>query len=278
MAWSRDTLWRQGSVLSQGDFQRVDLTETSDAGLAIAISHDCDIANDNLSAEPYVEFILGRIREKADGNCTYGKNPRKLHLEYTNAGKPVFIELIASEKRQVSKDLLESVHPDHTYEIAGSLQILQSWLAARYRRHALPNSLVERLRPVFIFIEKEGKKNSSGILSFRLSYDPQEELSPNEPYELWLSIVYVTDKEEYCSMAEEIAQKLNAKFPDLLNETKDNGPVDLRQCEAVSETEFTLRDMRDTVEYHAEHLSYRSDPPGPIAYGEGYTGSPSSRE
>lgn len=253
MAWSRDTLWRQGNVL-------------------------CDIANTDLSAEPFVEFILGRIREKADGNCTYGKNPRKLHLKYINAGSPVFIELLASEKSQVSKGFLESVHPDPNYEIVGSRQVLQSWLAARYRRHALPNSLVDRLKPALDFLEKAGKKNSTGILSFRLSYNPQEELSVHEPYELWLSIVYVTDQEEYSSMAEKVAQQLQDSFSDLLKETEKHGHVDLRQCEAVSETEFTLRDVRDTVEYHAEHLSYRSDPPDPIAYGEEHTDSPSSRE
>jgi hypothetical protein len=50
----------------------------------------------------------------------------------------------------------------------------------------------------------------------------------------------------------------------LLEKTKDSGTVDLRKCEAVSEMEFTLRDMRETVEYHLEHLSYRTEPPGPI--------------
>jgi hypothetical protein len=101
-------------------------------------------------------------------------------------------------------------------------------------------------------------------VSFRLRYNPEEELLPEEPYELWLSIVYITDKEEYGSIAEQIASDLNAKFPSLLDKTKASGRVDLRQCKAVSEMEFTLRDMRDTEEYHLEHLSYRTDPPGPM--------------
>ncbi len=145
-----------------------------------------------------------------------------------------------------------------------SRQILQSWLAARYRRHALPNSLVERLRPVFEYIEKEGKNNSSGILSFQLSYDPKDELPSEEPYELWLNIVYITDEAKYGSMAEDIALRLKTEFPKLLEKTKNSGTVDLRQCEAFSEMEFTLRDMRDNVEYHLEHLSYRTEPPGSV--------------
>lgn len=264
MSWSRNTIWRQGSVLLQKDFQAIGLTSASNVALAIAISHDCDIANDNLEAEPAVEFIFARILEQRNGNYTHGKNPRTLHLDYTHNEKPVFLELLASERLTVQKDKLKTVQPDKTYQLVGSREVLQSWLAARYRRHALPNSLVERLREVFSYIERKGKKNSSGILSFRLSYDPKDELPPGEVYELWLNIVYITDKDEYRVMAEEIAQRLKAEFPKLLAKTTGCGEVTLSQCEAFSEMEFTLRDMRETVEYHLEYLSYRTEPSGPV--------------
>jgi hypothetical protein len=264
MPWSRNTTWRQGSVLAQKDFQSAGLTDVHDVDLAIAISHDCDIANDNLDAEPVVEFVFASILERCDGNYTYGKNPRILHLDYACAGNLVSLELLASQRLTVQKDKLEAVQPDATYELTGSRQILQSWLSSRYRRHALPNSLVDRLRNVFEYIEKNGKKNSSGILSFRLSYSPEYELPPEEPYELWLSIVYITDEPQYGPMAETLADNLNAEFLKLLEKTQSSGTVDLRKCEAISEMEFTLRDMRETVEYHLEHLSYRTEPTGPV--------------
>ncbi len=265
MPWYRDTVWRQGSVLAQRDFQAVGLTDAPDADLAITISHDCDIANDNLDVEPAVEFIFARILEECDGNCTNGKNPRTLHLNYIYGETSVFIELLASKRFILEKNILQTVQPEEFYRLTShSRRILQSWLAARYRRHALPNSLVDRLRVVFAHIEKKGKQNSSGILSFRLSYDPEDELPPEEPYELWLNVVYVADKAEYSAIAKEIAQNLKAEFPNLLEKTKDFGTVILCRCEAVSEMEFTLHDMRDTVEYHLEHLSYRVDPPGPV--------------
>jgi hypothetical protein len=120
------------------------------------------------------------------------------------------------------------------------------------------------LREVFKYMEKEGKKKSDGVLSFRLSYEPMAELPPEEAYELWLSIIYVTDRDEYCDMAEQLATGLKKEFPKLLKKTQDFGSVDLRQCEAFSEMDFTVRDLRDTVEYHLEYLSYRTEPPGPI--------------
>jgi hypothetical protein len=264
MAWSRNITWRQSSILARKDFQAVGLlTDAPDVDLAVAISHDCDIANDNLDAEPNVEFIFARILEQHNGNYTNAKNPRVLHLEYKHDGQTIWIELIASRRIVVQKNVLEVLQPDQAYSLTTS-QILQSWLAIRYRRLALPNSLVERLRPVSTYIEKEGKRNSSGILSFRLSYEPQDELPLEEPYELWLSIIYVTDKPEYATMAANMAQKLKTEFLNLLEKTKDSGMVDLRKCEAVSEMEFTLRDMRDTVEYNFEHLSYRTEPSGPV--------------
>jgi hypothetical protein len=263
MPWSRNTAWRQGGVLVQKDFQAVGLTDLPDTDLAIAVAHDCDIANDNLDTEPAVEFIFARILEEHNGNYTHGKNPRILHLNYTHKGQTIWIELIASRRFIVQKNALESIQPDQTYSLI-TRPTLQSWLAVRYRRIALPNSLVERLRSVSTYIEREGKRNSSGILSFRLSYEPQDELLPEEPYELWLSIVYVTDKAEYATMAMNIAQSLKMEFQNLLEKTKDRGAVDLRKCEAVSEIEFTLRDMRDTVEYNLEHLSYRTEPSGPV--------------
>lgn len=261
MPWSRNTTWRQGSVLAQKDFQAVGLTDIPNAELAIAISHDCDIANDNLDAEPVVEFISARILEDRNGNYTHGKNPRVLHVDYTHGEKIVSLELLSSKRFVVQKDKLEEVQPDDTYKLTHSQQILQSWLAARYRRHALPNSLVDRLREVFAYIEKQGKKNSSEILSFRFSYDPNEELLPEEQYELSINIVYVDGHQK---MSEEIAKSLKEEFPKLLAKTKDSGAVDLSKCEAVSEMEFTLRDMRDTVEYHLEHVSYRAEPSGPV--------------
>ena len=264
MPWSRNTTWRQGSVLAQKDFQAVGLTDAPDVDLAIAISHDCDIANDNLDIEPVVEFIFARILEQRNGNYTHGKNPRTLHLDYTHGENLVVLELLASKRLILQKNRLLAVQPDESYRLTHSRQILQSWLAARYRRHALPNSLVDRLREVFAYIEKKGKNNSSGILSFRLSYDPEDELLPEEPYELWLNVVYITDKDEYRAMSEDIAQSLKTEFPNLLEKTKDYGNVILRKCEAVSEMEFTLRDLRETVEYHLEHLSYRTEPSGPV--------------
>jgi hypothetical protein len=68
-------------------------------------------------------------------------------------GQPIVLELLASRRAVVHKNVLEAIQPDRTYELKDSRKVLQSWLAARYRRHALPTSLVDWLRSVFEYIE-----------------------------------------------------------------------------------------------------------------------------
>jgi hypothetical protein len=270
MPWSRNTLWRQGSVLSNANLKAAGLTNPTNFDLAIAISHDCDIANDKITngmyVEPAVEFVFARIIEKQDGNNTYGKNPRILHLDCIHEGKSTVIELVALGKTILHKDILKAFKPDESYDIYSSRQILQSWLVARYRRHALPNSLGERLNDFLSYVDKQGKKHSAGILSFRVKYEPKEELTSDEPYEFWLNIIYSTDNSDYRSIAEEIAGDLKQKFSEKVLKT-NIGKVDLRQCEAFSESEFTIQRMRETEEYRLEYLSYRTDPPEPSISG-----------
>jgi hypothetical protein len=69
-------------------------------------------------------------------------------------------------------------------------------------------------------LRQRGKQNSSGILSFRMSYEPKK------------------------------------GFTKLLNKTQAYGKVDLQEFKAYSETEFTLRDLRETEEHHFEYLHY----------------------
>jgi hypothetical protein len=267
MPWSRNTLWRQGSVLNKSNFQAAGLTNPPDFDLAVAISHDCDIASDKIVndvyVEPVVEFVFARIIEKPHGNNTYGKNPRILHLSCIHDGKSISIELVAIGKTIVSKEVLKAFEPDESYDLNSSRQVLQSWLAARYRRHALPNSLDERLGDFLTYIDKQGKQHSSGILSFRVKYEPKEELNSDEPYEFWLNIIYSTDRAEYKAMAEKLASDINRKFSDLRSKKK----VDLRECKSFSDSEFTVRRMRETEEYRLEYLSHRNDPPDPIISG-----------
>ncbi|MHA3318974.1 hypothetical protein [Legionella pneumophila] len=263
MEWTRNTTWHQGAVLS--DSKLLKLNVKKDVGtLAVAISHDCDIANDNIIIEPSVEFIAGMITENIDGAYSYGKNARKLHLTCQQNDKEIIIELLATNKFTVPKEKLISQHPDNSFSIdRQGRKILQKWLSARYKRQALPNNLVDRLKPVFDFIEANCKKQLSSILGIWIDYQPSEELEPDNPYELWLNIVYVTNEPNADKNANDLVNKIEEKFSKLMSKSEKLGSVILSSCKAYSESEFTLEDLRNTVEYRFDYLSYRTTPEGP---------------
>lgn len=254
MGWTRETKWVQGALLT-GQSLRELCPDASESCVGVAISHSCDIANENLKAEPTVEFILAEPIENCDGNFTGAKNPRRLHLQTLPSGGHQGLELLATQKTSFQKTELSRYQPDGEFRLTPSgVAVLQSWLAARYKRQALPDSLQERLKPLFKTMEKQGVKNVDAILGYWLDYGPREELPPEEPYEVGISIVYSLENSEFEKVAEEIATALSKV---------EVAGVDLSRCGAYSEEEFTLRDLREQLQYRAEHLSYRTNPHGP---------------
>lgn len=261
MPSTTETEWRQGCIILA---ETIGL-ESDGAPIAIAISHDCDIAHKNLHAEPNVEFILGRITSTSDGSNEYAKNPRILHLPIKYKGENATVEILAFNKRSITKEVVSNHSPDSDYQIQPKeLKILQDWLSARYKRQALPDSLNDRLKPVAEFMVKEGKKLASGIVGYWIDYDPRDnELKPDEAYEFWLYIVYSSDDPSFESDAITISEKIKSKFDQLIAKTSDKGNVLLKECKAYSEFDFTINDLRSNIHYRLEYLSNRIEPTGP---------------
>jgi hypothetical protein len=80
--WNRETPWRQGHLLCANAISALSLADTdlAEKTYVIVASHDCDLAQET-GSEPFVELIVGHLVEK-DGNCTHGKNSRKLHIQF----------------------------------------------------------------------------------------------------------------------------------------------------------------------------------------------------
>ncbi|MES9879365.1 MAG: hypothetical protein ABW185_00595, partial [Sedimenticola sp.] len=188
----RETVWRQGSLLSADNLRQLGIINGEEDFIAIAISHDCDIANDNLDQEPVVEFAIGQFIDEPDGNYEFSKNPRTLHIPiYTQEGD-VTGELQAKDKVTVEKDTLCNFEPTQEMGLSRkNLDILQNWLAARYKRHTLPNALVDRLGAILSFLNDKGKRKAHSLIAYWIDYEPfGEEIPPDQPYEFWIYLVY----------------------------------------------------------------------------------------
>jgi hypothetical protein len=251
MPWSRDTKWTQGSVLIINERIKSCLRDTMNFDYAVVISHACDIAQDP-DVEPMVEIIFGEVIEASNGNCEHGKNPRMLHLPIKHIDDDKTIELRASNKRVISKDILGEHEPDASFQLQlRGKKVLQSWLAARYRRHAFPDEFNERMKKIIDFIISEGKKHNRAIIGYWVNYEPERELSPDELYELDIYVVYSVDEIVFEEEAKEVVKKIAEKF------NEKNLGIILGKCEAYAETEFTYHDMRNNYEYQLEYISLR---------------------
>ncbi|MCU7885462.1 MAG: hypothetical protein KZQ82_14820 [Candidatus Thiodiazotropha sp. (ex Lucinoma annulata)] len=266
MPWGRETKWRQGLILDSENLHALGHAEQGTESIGIAISHDCDIANDSLESEPAVEFVIGNIIEEPNGHYTFAKNPRILHIPIEVTENTQQLELHAPNKVTINKEHLAEFEPSRIHIVdRRALTVLKTWLALRYDRHSLPNSLVERLRPVLNLLQKIGKKDALSLIGYWLDYTPFEtELPPEEAYELWLNIVYAADEEKAEAVATKAAAQVNDKFHELIDNNKEAGNVELVHCKALSDEEFTMFDMRENIEYNIDHISLKVDPPGPL--------------
>jgi hypothetical protein len=260
--WTRGTTWRQGSVIDEKASLSLGLVrpEEADSRVLMVISHDCDIAEDDLTSEPNIEVIVGRIIEQADPNLTHAKSPNRLHLEVLQETQSRFVELRATEKREVPKAGLAAFEPYPAINLTPkSRETLQAWLASRYRRAAFPDALNAHLVLLRDTLQKIGKKNPVAVIGFYIYYEPDRELTDaNEPYEVWLAVVFdhlVAGAEEYAKAASErVITRIETKF-------RSGGVwrgVELRGCETFSDEEFSLYQAMTFKNYPLEYLSLRA--------------------
>ncbi len=146
--WTRNTSWRQGHILTGEAAQALGLTHPTSPGATcvVVISHDCDLANDDLHIELDVQVVVGRNVLRGDGNYFWAKAPRTLHVDVEFNDAPHIIELVATTKRLIPKSDLAKFVPDAAYSFPGkSLSALRSWLGIRYNRTAFPDRFNDRL-------------------------------------------------------------------------------------------------------------------------------------
>ncbi|MDA9095240.1 hypothetical protein N9J88_02420 [Porticoccaceae bacterium] len=149
------TGWRQGVVVKTADTKRIlNLSghPHEDEIILIVASQSCDIANNNIKSDPYIELSVSRPIDNLQGNLTHNKNARTLHTslriqtETADIETKQHIELKAYEKLPVPKDHFKDITPDQNMLLSSeSLEGYIAWLISRYARPALPTEFNRRL-------------------------------------------------------------------------------------------------------------------------------------
>lgn len=268
--WTRDTPWRQGHALSSEAAAAFGLEHHSHPGdtLVIVISHDCDLANDNLEVEPEVEAIVGRAIPKPDGNFAWGKTPKTLHLEVACDGAQAFVELQARRKVALPKAELAAFAPreDFALEPTG-LAVLRSWLGSRYNRAAFPDAFNRRLEATG-FAKRLAKILAAhgeliSFVYFDLAGGDQQELPDGMPYELTIVLVYQPGDEplDTADAVDDVADKVSEAAEEKLS-GQSGQPAELvnfKSCFAVSEQDIPVSRARLLMHWRLEHVTLKAD-------------------
>lgn len=265
-SWTRETNWRQGHILPQEAASHFKLANALDdeATCVVVVTHDCDLANDNLGAEPFVEVIVGRTVEHASGNFTWAKAPRTLHYPVEREGVTAHVELIATAKIQLRKSDLAQFQPDPRFHLDGpTLAVVRNWLSVRYNRAAFPDAFVTRMRDTKAdaklakVLEIHGKNIS--FTYFDLDKGQCVERAEGDPYRLSIVLVFNPgdDPDTAAVAADAAAEAVERAVAGRLPE--GGTAIVLEACFAVSEDDIRVSQARALYLWRLEHMTYRAD-------------------
>ena len=263
---SCDIPWRQGHVLTKEAVDKIGLpTGDSRDDIFVVVSHDCDIVQDP-EIEPYIELQIGRRVDTSSGNYTHVKNPRKLHLPYSVSNSETVVEMVAVDKVRVRKDSLEAFEPDRNFSLpSDKLATLQRWLAARYRRTALPDAFNERLDSKGVKERLSGILESLGedILGVYFQLDDGELIERKEAedtYTLAIYLLYSTggNFEKAKKNSEEASKKIIKMFKKRLLDDEGRWQfIELVHCAPISDQEMSIAESVLLKRLDLDYVSLR---------------------
>lgn len=272
--WSRETPWRQGHLLGAEAVNALHLRHPTepDKTLAIVATHDCDLAQAP-DREPMVEVIVGRTIEKLDGNYTHAKVPRRLHITL-DGQEPCLAEFEATAKTYIEKKALADYEPRSEVRLSPeTASTFQLWLASRYRRSAFPDEFERRLTNEKLDkkIAKALTQHGELISGIFFDVDDGQELShdgPDDPYTLDIYLLH-PDEPDYDAAAgasQAAAEAIQSAFTErlLTSSTRIWRQIELRACEALSESALTYQQFKQLKRWRLEHLSLAADPQQPV--------------
>lgn len=264
--------WRQGRLLPVAS--HVEITQhlsgvlLADDDAVIVISQSCDLVHGDFTQEPFAEILIAhRLPKPPDGALMYLRNPRRLHF-YLQAHeqKQAYAAWIWDRYRLPRQFFAEWPPDDKRLLDQDELDVLVSWLAARYERTALPDELQRRLKSPKVQDKlKKAVKPLKEISALFVECSDQE-FSADEVYQLRVKLVMPKkyyDQPDRRQAAEQLKVRLAAALEQCPGVALEEEP------ELVSELEFTLHDARtlrrwndfDYVSYQ-DHAAHQAPYPG----------------
>ena len=246
--------------------------EETESTIAIVISHDRDLSQPP-DVEPAIEVIIGPKVGKVEGNYTFAKNTRRLHLECSSVLAPIWIDISAIGKITHPKNSLLQHDPDSDARLSyEELVILQRWLVARYQRSAFADEFNRRLRSTGVESGLKAISAKFGKYLRAVFFDvdegrENERNGDKDAYDLVVTLLYDTDNDP--EMAEAKAEEARQAIEKLFSEKCRQGwvweTIELRSCEVMADRALSFRDAQSFKEWRSEHVSLKGPPRATIA-------------
>ena len=267
--WNRETLWRQGHLLSDDTFAKL-FPDKKSAGYATAIiiSHDCDLAA-SLEKEPTIELMFCRFVAKLDGNNAASKSSRQLHLPLSNSQTNLILDVQAVDKVLAEKAKIFEEVPDNKSTLTREeLTTLRQWLSNRYARSSFSNEFdyffkVNRFKDKFSAIIGPLGSTLEAVYFEVDDEEPIERTDGDPPFDLTIRLRYTLEHDE---QGRERTVEAADKIRDLFNRTyfDQNANcwknIELKNCFAVSNDAMTVAEHQKMKIWDVDYLSLQANP------------------
>ncbi|HUN01040.1 MAG TPA: hypothetical protein PLI96_11235 [Halothiobacillus sp.] len=232
----------------------------------VVISHDCDLANDDLQREPDVEVIIGRHPLRTEGNFSWAKAPRTLHVDVLCDDVETPVELMATDKILIPKERLAAFEPDARYMFSGqSLSVLRSWLGVRYNRASFPDPFVNKLSAFKTdkkIVKAIGPK--AGLLSaiyFDVDDGQEVDHADGSPYLLKIVLVYPPgdDPDQIATEVDGLEDSISKLFTNTYFDEPTGvwKGIALVACMSISEDDLTVSQARQFTQWRLEYMTLK---------------------
>jgi hypothetical protein len=246
--------WLQGSILRDQDLAELQQSSSEQtyrtAQVGVVASHSCDLAHHHPEGEPVAEVLVADIVASQDGNFTYGKHPRRLHLQMnSHLEEPCMLEFLPWRRLWVDRRELAKRVPDKDrFLLKEDVRVLSVWLAQRYQRVALPDDFNSLVQTVSKKRNKLHARISPHVSGLYVHIFPDRNLEEGEVYSMnLLALVPGEQKSEI----------------DAVKQGTDELAELLRQCGIDAESAVRAEDnvsygvVRRMKRFPLEHLSLR---------------------
>jgi hypothetical protein len=253
--------WRQGSILPELLHQELVAADIIpgrfSSGIALVLSHDCDITNRSLRSEPSAEIIVARRVSNLDGSCTQGKNPRRLDFEVIEDNQTLPYRTCPDDRFRIPRERFLGWEPDPGKRCEGkTVRCLANWISRRYLRAAFPDEFNERLRDKRKTIKQVLQRRGHDLTAVYLSLNSTEELPASAIYQVSVFATMRVDDYEVPSKREHAQEAVD----EIAEAMHDCEGILLADASLVSEADVTLDDLLYMIRWDTyEYLSGTAD-------------------